>query len=218
MKRLALVFTLTSVLILSGCIGASKAPQRYILLSANSDFINANVVAVETSESKQDAITLSVGLMPINLSTHLDKEKLVQYDKFQQIQYQNEMLWAESLADNSARVVFDYLSILLSENANKQLAADVSLFPWTIKNKPATIVTVNINRFGFNESTNGFDLSGSWSIATDGKTNTKAFNYRLSDQDYAAVNGASNKKNSSGFYTLALAKLSEEIAKQLTNL
>lgn len=211
-KKVTLIITLSCALVLSGCVGLSKAPQRYILLSANSNFVSADTVNTNAATADSE---LSIGLMPITLSAHLDKEKLVQYDKYQQIQYQDDMLWAESLADNSSRVVLDYLSILLAKQESGNSVANLALFPWTVKSKPETVVTVSIHRFGYNESTERFDLVGTWNVAQDGITNTSVFNYHLSDQDYSDKDSASSTKKISGFYTLALAKLSEDIALQL---
>jgi uncharacterized lipoprotein YmbA len=184
-------------LITGGC--ASTKPSRFYTLSA--------LATSETgSETGTGGVGLAIGIGPITLPEHLDREQIVTRTSRNEIRLAEFDRWAGSLKDGFSRVLAENLSILLPTDR-------VSLYPWRRSVPIDYQIVVDVSRFDGELGGNAW-LIARWTLfGGSDKEVLSMGTSRISEpsgaQGYAALVGAESR---------ALGRLSREIAEAITTI
>lgn len=172
---------------LAGC-GLLTAPR-----TISPQFFVLNAVAVESGT----ATPIHIGLGPVSLPSYLDRPEMARRVDPNQIAYDAEARWAESLQGNFQRTVAANLVLLLHPTR-------IEYFPWYRTAKFDAIVTIAVSRF--EEQPNGtVALMVRWTVR-DGADVTQV----VRDSVYTAPAGTPDQ-NAAALSSL-VGELSQEIA------
>lgn len=177
------------LLIISGC--ASSKPSRFYTL----DIINNHPTMQPSSEYK-----LAVSIGPVEIPDYLDRPQIVSRTSQNEIMFSEFDRWAGSLQDDTARVLKENITMLLSESA-------VSVSTWKWGTNYDYRIAVYISRFDIMPE-NKLLLSALWHIT--GKDGGKTLLTRESNILESVKAETYDAKVSS--MSLALEKLSSDIA------
>jgi uncharacterized lipoprotein YmbA len=195
--RLVFVVLGMALLISGGC--ASSKPSRFYTLSA-----------LATSETGSEAGTggsgLAIGIGPITLPEHLDREQIVTRTSSNELRLGEFDRWAGALKDGFSRVLAENLSILLSTDR-------VFLYPWRRSVPIDYQVVVDVSRFDGELGGNTL-LTARWTLfAGRDKQVLSMGTSRIREpsgaQGYAALVAAQSR---------ALGRLSREISQAITTI
>ena len=107
-RKIAAGLTCLFMLVLSGCVGKASAPTRFYMLKPIAG-APMNLKFAET-----DGFVI-VGLAEIEVPAYLDRPQFVIQKKNTEYRLAEFDNWAEPLADNLRRVIFENLNILLQD-------------------------------------------------------------------------------------------------------
>jgi uncharacterized lipoprotein YmbA len=171
----------------AGC-GLLTAPR-----TISPQFFVLNAVAVESGT----ATPIHIGLGPVSLPSYLDRPEMARRVDSNQIAYDAEARWAESLQGNFQRTVAANLVLLLHPTR-------IEFFPWYRTAHFDAIVTIAVSRF--EEQPDGtVALMARWTVR-DGKDVTQL----VRDAVYTAPAGTPDE-NAAALSRL-IGELSQEIA------
>ena len=192
--RLAVGALVLCFMITAGC--ASTKPSKFYMLST--------LATPETgTEAGASSPGLAIGIGPITLPEHLDREQIVTRTSRNELRLAEFDRWAGSLKDGFSRVLAENLSILLSTDR-------VALFPWRRSVPIDYQVVVDVSRFD-GELGGNLLLIGRWTVfAGRDKQVLSMGTSRISEpsgaQGYAALVAAQSR---------ALGRFSSEIAEAI---
>lgn len=172
---------------LAGC-GLLTAPR-----TISPQFFVLNAVAVESGATTP----IHIGLGPVSLPSYLDRPEMARRVDPNQIAYDPEARWAESLQGNFQRTVAANLVLLLHPTR-------IEFFPWYRTAKFDAIVTIAVSRFE-QQPDGTVALVARWTVR-DGKDVTQL----VRDTVYTAPAGTADQ-NAAALSAL-VGELSQEIA------
>lgn len=172
---------------LAGC-GLLTAPR-----TISPQFFVLNAVAVESGTTTP----IHIGLGPVSLPSYLDRPEMARRVDPNQIAYDPEARWAESLQGNFQRTVAANLVLLLHPTR-------IEFFPWYRTAKFDAIVTIAVSRFE-QQPDGTVALVARWTVR-DGKDVTQL----VRDTVYTAPAGTADQ-NAAALSAL-VGELSQEIA------
>lgn len=186
-------FCLYLILALTGCAGTTASGPYYYLLSP---------LAGNMEPYKMSPFTLGLG--PVQLPTHLDREGIITYTNQSQLDYADNHRWAEPLRESMVQVLQTDLSQLMPQQ-------QVIVFPWKQDSQPRYQVAITIAQFGYKEA-NQVILIANWALSRRGRQ-LEAGNTQLVIEDvsggYADIVDAQSQ---------LLAMLANEIAQAIAGL
>jgi uncharacterized lipoprotein YmbA len=172
---------------LAGC-GLLTAPR-----TISPQFFVLNAVAVESGTTTP----IHIGLGPVSLPSYLDRPEMARRVDPNQIAYDPEARWAESLQGNFQRTVAANLVLLLHPTR-------IEFFPWYRTARFDAIVTIAVSRFE-QQPDGTVALMARWTVR-DGKDVTQV----VRETVHTAPAGTPDE-NAAALSTL-VGELSEEIA------
>ena len=181
---------------LLGCatLGPKPDPSRFYTLTP--------VPQAEQTPAKSASGSgqFSLGVGPIKFPGYLDREELVSRISQNRLSIAENDHWAESLADNFARVLAQNLTALLQTDR-------IMIYPWPSNRRPAYRVEIEVLRFEPDAGRNA-QLFARWIVRDAGeKTPPTARETRLT----RPINESSTEASVAAL-SAALGDLSQEIA------
>ncbi len=168
------------LLALAGCAGSE--PVRYYVLSAVP-------VAVQTGPGGAVGQDTAVGVGPVELPEYLDRPQIVTRTSRNELSMADFDRWAESLKDNTLRVLAENLAALLPSQR-------VTVYPWKRATPVDYQVTVQVSRFDRLENGESV-LAARWRVLDGGGREllSRMSTYRETPAgpDYAATVAAMNQ-------------------------
>lgn len=167
---------LGGVLALTGCAGSESV--RYYVLSATPAGPNGAAVR-----------DIPVGVGPVELPEYLDRPQIVTRTSQNQLNVADFDRWAESLKDNTIRVLAENLAMLLPSQR-------VSVYPWKRATPVDYQITVQVSQFDRME--NGESVFAlRWRVLDGGGrellSRTSTYRETPTGSDYAATVAAMNR-------------------------
>ena len=167
-------------LALVGCAGSE--PVRYYVLSAAP-------VAAPAGPGGAAVRELAVGVGPVELPEYLDRPQIVTRTSRNELNMADFDRWAESLKDNTTRVLAENLAALLPSQR-------VSVYPWKRATPVDYQVTVQVTRFDRLENGESV-LAARWRVLDGGGkellARTSTYRDTPAGPDYAATVAAMNQ-------------------------
>lgn len=178
--RVARTALMGGLLVLAGCAGSE--PVRYYVLSAASEAAPAGPGGAATRD-------IAVGVGPVELPEYLDRPQIVTRTSRNALNMADFDLWAESLKDNTVRVLAENLATLLPSQR-------VSIYPWKRATPIDYQVAVQVTRFDRLENGESV-LAARWRVLDGGGrellSRTSSYRETSAGPDYAATVAAMNQ-------------------------
>ena len=126
-----------SIVAVTGCAATVTDGPNYYLLSATTEVGQPFDIDIDR-----------VGLGPVSLPSHFDREGILTYNDNNQLVYAESHRWAEPLQENVLQVLRTNIVHLLPKQR-------IVFFPWRQQDKPKYQITINVSRFRFTTSPTG---------------------------------------------------------------
>lgn len=197
MSRLLLDITLfVAGLSLAGCgtLSPKPDPSRFFTLSA----LPQTQEALLKNTNNPEKMFLGIG--PIKFPGYLDRQEIVVRSAQNRFEVSENDRWAEPLEENFARVLSENLAVLLYTDL-------ITVYPWSLTNRPRYQVEIEVLRFEANSQRNA-QLFARWSVL-DGDNKKVA-----TVKEFRALRQAKEKSTDGSVAALsdAVGDLSREIA------
>jgi hypothetical protein len=164
------------LLVLAGCAGSE--PVRYYVLSA--------APARSDGAAARD---IAIGVGPVKLPEYLDRPQIVTRTSQNELSMADYDRWAESLKDNTIRVLAENLAVLLPSQR-------VSVYPWKRATPIDYQVAVQVTRFDRLEN-GASELAVRWRVLDGGGrellSRTSTYRQTPAGPDYPATVAAMNQ-------------------------
>lgn len=165
------------LLALTGCAGSE--PVHYYVLSASSEAPTNSMVARN----------IAVGVGPVEMPEYLDRPQIVTRTSQNELSMAEFDRWAESLEDNTIRVLAENLTVLLPSQR-------VSVYPWKRTTPIDYQLMVQVTRFDRQEQGESV-LTARWRVldSSGGELLAQTSTYRElpTGPEYAATVAAMNR-------------------------
>lgn len=189
---------LSTVLVLSGCVGRSAPPVSFFSLLTLEQLGNTQAIGAHPE--------IKLGINPVNIPESLKRSQVATRQHGNQFEFSEFNRWAGALERDIAAVVGDNLGVLLG-------IEKVDYFPWMLHFEPNYRVEIDIQRL---DGTLGGEavLNVRWAVAdATGKEylagGRNVFRQPLASSSYAALVKAES---------ILVAELSKKIAGEINRL